>query len=150
MEEKKTVAEIKSILAESFGYVSMCWSETPKGVFESTKVTEKLDEVWSEIEQYINQFKQPLESGDVKNKLAYLFNHLEHNNDEIGAKQVEDILKLIDQPQPLTEKKYSEGEVVKIISDLIEGVEELNGEFQDGWDEQIKKGKELLKSLNKK
>ena len=36
---------------------------------------------------------------------------------------------------------------IKIIEQLIEGIEELAGEYQDGWDEIISDGNLLLKAL---
>lgn len=38
-------------------------------------------------------------------------------------------------------------EQIKVIKEMIEGLEELNGEFQDGWQPVISKGKEMLKHL---
>lgn len=39
---------------------------------------------------------------------------------------------------------------LEIIKDLIEGVEELNGEYQEGWDDTINNGKELVSKLEQK
>jgi hypothetical protein len=41
---------IEKILAEAFGEVSMCWSETPKGIFDSTAVSKILDRVLKELQ----------------------------------------------------------------------------------------------------
>jgi len=38
-------------------------------------------------------------------------------------------------------------EQIRILQELIEGVKELNDEFQDGWDDTISDGKKLLKHL---
>ncbi len=38
---------------------------------------------------------------------------------------------------------------IQIVKELLEGVRELNGEYQEGWDETIKQGEELLKHLEK-
>lgn len=40
-------------------------------------------------------------------------------------------------------------EQIKIIQGLIDGVIELNGEYQSGWDDEIQSGSELLKYLEK-
>ena len=39
-----------------------------------------------------------------------------------------------------------EKKVIEIIEELIEGVEELQ-EFQDGWEDTIKRAKEVLKQI---
>lgn len=36
---------------------------------------------------------------------------------------------------------------IEIVTDLLEGVKELNGEYQEGWDESIEKGEKLLTHL---
>jgi len=39
-------------------------------------------------------------------------------------------------------------EIIEIVEQLVEATEELNGEFQEGWDGVIQDGKKLLKHLN--
>ena len=41
-------------------------------------------------------------------------------------------------------------EQIEIIKELIEGVEELNGSFQEGWERDIEKGYDLLEYLESK
>lgn len=41
-------------------------------------------------------------------------------------------------------------EQIEIIKELVEGVKELNGEFQEGWEENIEKGEALIKYLSDK
>jgi len=41
-------------------------------------------------------------------------------------------------------------EQIEIIKELVEGVKELNGEFQEGWEENIEKGKALINYLSDK
>ena len=41
-------------------------------------------------------------------------------------------------------------EQIKIVIELLEATEELNGEYQDGWNENIEDGKRLLKYLHNK
>lgn len=36
---------------------------------------------------------------------------------------------------------------INILKELIEGVEELNGEFQEGWDKVIERGNQLLEYI---
>lgn len=40
-------------------------------------------------------------------------------------------------------------EIIEIVRNLLDGVKELNGEFQEGWDEEVKKGIKLIKHLEK-
>jgi len=39
-------------------------------------------------------------------------------------------------------------EQIEIVEKLIEATKELNGEYQDGWDEEIEDGEKLLKYLH--
>ncbi len=39
-------------------------------------------------------------------------------------------------------------EQIQTVQDLLEGVRELNGEFQEGWENAIEKGEKLLEQLN--
>lgn len=41
---------IRQRVGEIIGEASMCWSETPKGVFNSDKATELVDEIMAHIE----------------------------------------------------------------------------------------------------
>ncbi len=38
-------------------------------------------------------------------------------------------------------------EQIKIVEELIDGVTELNGEYQSGWEENLKNAEELLSHL---
>ena len=38
-------------------------------------------------------------------------------------------------------------EQLRIVRELVEGIEEFNGEYQEGWDSTIKDGNELIKHL---
>ena len=40
-------------------------------------------------------------------------------------------------------------EQIKIVKELVEGVYEL-GEYQDGWEDDLEKGRKLLKHLESK
>lgn len=48
----KTAEELKKIVFEALGEASMCWSETPKGVFESTRAEEIGNRVMEAIKEY--------------------------------------------------------------------------------------------------
>ena len=43
--------ELQRIIGEAIGQASMCWSETPKGVFDSTMAIKIRDEVVRAIEE---------------------------------------------------------------------------------------------------
>lgn len=53
-----TKEEFKTVLFEALGQVSMCWSETPKGVFESNEVVKIGNELLSEIEAKDKEIKE--------------------------------------------------------------------------------------------
>jgi len=38
-------------------------------------------------------------------------------------------------------------EQIEIVKELLEATKELNGEFQEGWDENIEDGERLLRHL---
>lgn len=42
---------LKNKVYEALGQASMCWSETPKGVFDSSLAAKIGDELWSDIEK---------------------------------------------------------------------------------------------------
>ena len=37
---------------------------------------------------------------------------------------------------------------IEVVKNLLAAAKELNGEYQDGWDEEIQEGEEFLKYLN--
>ena len=37
--------DLKKVIGEAIGEASMCWSETPSGVFDSSKASEIVDKV---------------------------------------------------------------------------------------------------------
>lgn len=41
--------ELKRKLCEGIGQASMCWSETPKGIFDSTQALKIVDQLYSDI-----------------------------------------------------------------------------------------------------
>jgi hypothetical protein len=56
---KKTAEEIKKRIAEILAEVSMCWSEIPKGIFDSTNAVKLLNEVFVLMEEYRTQSELP-------------------------------------------------------------------------------------------
>ena len=57
MEEKG----LKTKVFEALGEVSMCWSETPKGVFDSTNAERIGNELMKEIENEVQFYKKAAE-----------------------------------------------------------------------------------------
>lgn len=49
----KTIQDLKTKVFESLGTVSMCWSETPKGVFDDTLALKIGNELWQAIEDHM-------------------------------------------------------------------------------------------------
>ena len=45
--------KLNEIVFQSLGHVSMLWSETPKGVFDSTKAEMIGNEILNAVEEYI-------------------------------------------------------------------------------------------------
>ena len=41
---------LRQFLGEAVGEASMCWSETPKGIFDSTKASEIVDSLVKQLE----------------------------------------------------------------------------------------------------
>jgi uncharacterized protein YutD len=54
--DKEKLTELVYI---NLGRASMCWSEIPKGVFDSTKAAELGKEIMDAIEKYIEEDKEP-------------------------------------------------------------------------------------------
>ena len=52
MEDTKIPDWLKEKIYQTMGYVSLCWSEPPKGVFDSTKVIEITEDLIKEIESW--------------------------------------------------------------------------------------------------
>jgi hypothetical protein len=53
----------------NLGRASMCWSEIPKGVFDSTKAAELGKEIMDAIEKYVEEDKEPEGSGSLADYL---------------------------------------------------------------------------------
>lgn len=41
----------RTIVGEAIGEASMCWSETPKGVFDSTRASQIVDRICAAVER---------------------------------------------------------------------------------------------------
>lgn len=58
--------KLENKVFQALGQVSMCWSETPKGVFESSKATvigsNLMDEINKEMKYQVEKGKKDLES----------------------------------------------------------------------------------------
>ena len=98
---KKTAEEIKTRVGEILGEVSMCWSETPKGVFQSSKAVDLLTEVFALMEEYRSQASQvpsdeEIETLAVKRSRSEDIEEQKRNSKlilafEIGMKQMRSI-----------------------------------------------------------
>ena len=53
MRELMTAEKLKEIIFQNLGAASMCWSEIPKGVFDSTKAEKLGYEIMDAISIYI-------------------------------------------------------------------------------------------------
>ena len=61
-DKELTAKEIKTIVFESIGHASMCWHETPSGVFDSEEATKVGDNLLSKVNDYVSlQVKSHLE-----------------------------------------------------------------------------------------
>jgi hypothetical protein len=60
--------EIKQRIGEIIGEASMCWSDTPTGVFDSTKASSLIDEIMTHIKYPLSEDK-PRFKFVVKEKL---------------------------------------------------------------------------------
>jgi hypothetical protein len=49
---------IKQKLGEVIGEASMCWSETPKGIFDSTRASKLVDDLWFIYEGAVKQTEE--------------------------------------------------------------------------------------------
>ena len=59
-----------------------------------------------------------------------------------------DAIKWLKEREIANIEKIELKEQIRIVKGLLEAAEELNGEHQEGWDEQINDGERLLKCLN--
>lgn len=62
MSDKKTV---KNVLGELAGYASLCWSETPKGVFDSTQTSKAVDQAEREIKELTRSHRKPISEDEL-------------------------------------------------------------------------------------
>lgn len=54
MKQLMTNEKLKEIIFMNLGAASMCWSEYPKGVFNSTKAEQLGDEIVEAVKEYID------------------------------------------------------------------------------------------------
>lgn len=58
---------LKEFLGQAIGEASMCWSETPKGIFDSTKASKIVDNLIRNLEAdnlFINHIQSHLKEGE--------------------------------------------------------------------------------------
>lgn len=76
--------EIKTKVFEALGQASMCWSETPKGVFDS----ELALKIGNELMEYLLSKKPSVSDEEIKNKAEETYKHsiIEERAFQNGAK----------------------------------------------------------------
>ena len=63
--------KIKEAVYESLGAASMCWSETPKGVFDSTLAREIGDKLWDRIQSVISEKQKEMDDNEKNIRKFY-------------------------------------------------------------------------------
>jgi len=61
MEKIEQVIEINKIVGEGIGEASMCWSETPKGVFDSERASKITDKIVAFHNKEIQHYKDQID-----------------------------------------------------------------------------------------
>ena len=65
--------ELTELVYINLGRASMCWSEIPKGVFDSTKAANLGKEIMEAVDKYINEQKpKPRDLGTIIDKIEGL------------------------------------------------------------------------------
>jgi hypothetical protein len=68
MSKEEMIKQIETIVFEALGTASMCWSETPKGIFDSSQASNVGNEAVSNIMKLYAQLKQDEQSEGEENK----------------------------------------------------------------------------------
>ena len=65
------MSEIRELVMQAIGEASMCWSETPKGIFESDKALDIGERIITRVKELETAIKtaDPIELGRIKNEL---------------------------------------------------------------------------------
>lgn len=121
MEEPKT---LKTKVFEALGEVSMCWSETPKGIFDSTNAERIGNELIKEIDSYVNNLYSKSNLIDknisVKQAVEILCNALrEDKNKELFYKCFDEEYKLQFNSKPIIHSKEIALEAAKNFLNLL-------------------------------
>ena len=66
MSKEEIKKQLETIVFEALGTASMCWSETPKGIFDSSQASDVGNEAVSNIMKLYDQFKQDEQSERIK------------------------------------------------------------------------------------
>ena len=66
--------KLKEVVFQGLGEASMCWSETPKGVFDSTNAKRIGDEIMQAIEEEMSEKTITIEARFFEHLLACLAN----------------------------------------------------------------------------
>lgn len=102
MQAQKENTTFETLVGESIGEASMCWSETPTGVFESTKAKNIVDKILNSSNK---QEKERLlmvilkNAGTMTQDYKNLINHtgglLKSSMGYAYAKGIQDVIKLL-------------------------------------------------------
>jgi len=65
------MSEIRELVMQAIGEASMCWSETPKGIFESDKALDIGERIITRVKELETAIKtaDPIALGKIKNEL---------------------------------------------------------------------------------
>ena len=96
--------KLEELIYQAIGEASMCWDETPKGVFDSSNAERISEELLKNIQLYFNY-------GNFEDELTHLLNRYSKENgsntpDFILAKYLEGCLKNFDHAVSYRENWY--------------------------------------------
>ena len=109
--------KLREIIFISLGRASMCWSETPRGVFDSTTAAELGEEIMKAIDEYIEEDKEPGWSDPM-------VEHLDREEKESEWQRRKRL-------EVIKEAKKKEG------AKVVEKIHEVHKEIADGEEEQL-------------
>ena len=88
---------IREKVFQAIGEASMCWSETPKGIFESSRAEKIGEELLSDIKQ--EMVKGVLGVEEIRNILGWSYTTEENSFKEMDATLMNTITKAIHEAQ---------------------------------------------------
>ena len=114
MSKEEMIKQLEIIVFEALGTASMCWSETPKGIFDSSQASNVGNEAVSFIIKLYDQFKQDEQSDAVE-----FAEWLQENAEDLSKQQLNGDWYYVGLQKILTrEQRYlSTQELYKIFKD---------------------------------